>query len=135
MQVNKVNSSSSFGGNTIKFDELLPENVLKSEEKIIQRLFNEGGGDNFIRIVPDTIIRFSNAPTFYKGEFSGMQVPKTDFTGKIAIFVSKQAKTFGEKIKNFFGLNDFKMVISEESNIDSIVKLATNALKELNLKK
>lgn len=123
--------NNSFGINKVKFDDLLPQRVLDSKEIITKRLLEEGNGDNFIRIIPETFIRtqYFNQPV--KGEFMPLHNYKIDFTGKTLILVSKQAKTFGERIKNFFGFGDFKMDLCD-SGTDSIINLTKKLLKDLN---
>lgn len=119
----------SFKANKFIFDELLlPQKIVNAKNEIISGLSETFGGDNLIRIVPETYIvssGFTNIPD------SVLLVPKYDakFTGNILIAVRKQIKTFSDAIKTFLNYGKNEPIVIKNPTPKSIREAIVNKLK------
>lgn len=137
MKVKTINTDAqSFKANTFKFHEWLPQRILDAQDEITKALLEEGGGDKFLRIVPETELHMTSNLNLTATIASTLPTYRTDSiaTGKILVFVSKQAKSFIGKIKIELGLDNPKLLTIKDSNPKKMIETIKDELKNENSK-
>lgn len=130
MRVSDLNTHKiqAFQANKFVFDECLSGKIVNAKNEIISGLGETFGGDNLIRIVPETYIVSSGYTSIPD---SVLLVPKYDakFTGNVLIAVRKQIRTLSDAIKTFLDYGKNEPTVVKNPTPQSIRETIISKLK------
>lgn len=131
MLINKVNNqnATTFKANKFVFDEpLMSKKIVNAKNEIVSGLSEIFGGDNFIKIVPESIIISKG---YISVPDSTMLLPNYDIkpTGNVLVSARKQMKNLTDVIKTFLNYDKNEPVIIKDPTPQSIREAIISKLK------